>query len=358
MLGRKISGQADSPELEELERLMQQKKELAQFYKSLFAEKVSATDAEMLTAEQAYATHFVKMQIGRQFDDRDNGQPPVVKINKRRKILYIAAAAAVLITGSILFSRLLTENRRPPQASKTGNSTNEIVTRKGSKTSIRLPDGTQVWLNGDSKISYMDNFQGATREVQLTGEAFFDVVKDQTRPFIIHTQTVDVKVLGTAFNVRSYPGERKTETALIRGLVEVTVRNKPGKIIIRPNEKLSVDNETVTGKTGKAAINTDRITPGIKIEKLAVLPVDSNLAATAWVNNKLAFDNEPFEEVAFKLERWYNVTVVIKEESLKKLRFSGVFENEALPEVMEALRLTTGRFSYQIKDAQVTVYSK
>ena len=97
-------------------------------------------------------------------------------------------------------------------------SVNNTVSTKGSyKASINLPDGSKVWLNGDSKITYDGDFQGKTREVHLSGEAFFDVAKDKTRPFIIHTRTINLKVLGTAFNVRSYDNEKETETALVHG---------------------------------------------------------------------------------------------------------------------------------------------
>src|SRR5205085_10891901 len=87
---------------------------------------------------------------------------------------------------------------------------NTVMTKPGSKSKLQLPDGTQVWLNSDSKITYGESFMGATREVQLSGEAYFDVVKDKEHPFIIHTQSIDLKVLGTAFNVRSYANEKNT----------------------------------------------------------------------------------------------------------------------------------------------------
>jgi transmembrane sensor len=118
-----------------------------------------------------------------------------------------------------------------------------VGTKKGSKSHIVLPDGTNVWLNADSKIIYPGNFQGETREVSLVGEAFFDVVKNVNKPFIIHTGTMDVKVLGTAFNVRSYPGEMTTEASLLRGLIEVTLNGtEKKKILLKPNEKLTVLN--------------------------------------------------------------------------------------------------------------------
>ena len=363
LVERKLSGKADHLELEALEQLMQENKELEQLYKSLFSERVQDTADGQLNAEQAYATHFVKMQIGQQFDQaatREEEETPV----RSRKIGWLSAAAAAVLIVSILFLYPLFNRKQARSLTEqTDSNKNEIFTKKGSKTNILLPDGTQVWLNADSKITYPDNFRGAIREVQLTGEAFFDVVKDKTRPFVIHTRTVDIKVLGTAFNVRSYPGEKKTETSLIRGLVEVTLVDRPDKkIILRPNQKLSVDNAMLASQSTQEPSHSPELPvtgmPGIKLEKITLMSADSSAVATAWVNNKLVFDDEPFEQVAFKIERWYNVNMVISDEALKNLRFSAVFEKESLQEVMEALRMTTGRFAYSIKNEQVTVYSK
>src|SRR4029078_631833 len=100
---------------------------------------------------------------------------------------------------------------------------NTVSTKRGSKSKVQLPDGTQVWLNADSRIAYNEKFQGNLREVTLEGEAYFDVVRDEKRPFVIHTAAIDIKVLGTAFNVRSYANEKNTETSLIRGSIEVTL---------------------------------------------------------------------------------------------------------------------------------------
>lgn len=368
LIGRKLSGKADRLELEALEQQVQQNKELEQLYKSLFSEKIQDTAAGQLNAEQAYATHFVKMQIGQQFDNaavREEEETPV----KSRKIGWLMMAAAAVLTVSILLLYPLWNRKQVRLTEQTDSDKNEIFTKKGSKTNIRLPDGTQVWLNADSKITYPDNFRGATREVQLTGEAFFDVVPStsprtgQKRPFIIHTRTVDIKVLGTAFNVRSYPDEKKTETSLIRGLVEVTLVDRPDKkIILHPNEKLSVGNAMLTSHSMQKPSHNPELPvaglPEIMLEKITRLSADSSAMATAWVNNKLVFDNEPFEQVAFKIERWYNINMVITDEALKSLRFSAVFEKESLQEVMEALRMTTGRFAYRISDEQVTVFAK
>jgi transmembrane sensor len=132
--------------------------------------------------------------------------------NRKRKWFWIAGAAAAAITAVLSFTFFSTTKVVKP----TRQAENTVSTKAGSKSKIQLPDGTQVWLNADSKLEYNENFNVKLREVKLSGEAFFDVVKNKDKPFVIHTSQMDVKVLGTAFNVRSYPDEATTETALLR----------------------------------------------------------------------------------------------------------------------------------------------
>ncbi|MEP6750604.1 MAG: FecR family protein, partial [Bacteroidota bacterium] len=117
-----------------------------------------------------------------------------------RWIIPVSAVAASLIIVLIfIYTEPLSINKKVNHIAQ-----NTVSTRKGSKSNIQLPDGTMAWLNADSKLTYDESFSGDFREVSLEGEAYFDVVKDKSRPFIIHTKTIDIKVLGTAFNVRAY----------------------------------------------------------------------------------------------------------------------------------------------------------
>jgi transmembrane sensor len=162
--------------------------------------------------------------------------------------------------------------------------------------------------------------------------------------------------LGTSFNVRSYPNEKTTETALIHGSVEVTLHNVPEKkIVLHPNEKLVINNppsddSTVKKKTPAAEA------PMLMVSKLRYNKADtSSSVEVMWVKNKLAFDNETFEKMVTEMERWYNVKFVVKNELMKNLHFTGVFENKSLAEVLEALSISR-QFHYEIKDGKVTVW--
>ena len=160
-------------------------------------------------------------------------------------LLMISLAAYYFIyqsrTGATKNDLMAQQNAAAPK--------NEIATLPGTHSKTILPDGSTVWLNAGSKLTYNKNFNTATREVELSGEAYFDVKKDEHHPFIIHTSAMHIKVLGTAFNVKSYPGDKSSETSLIRGSIEVTMNNRPQeKIILHPSEKLVVMNRIETKK--------------------------------------------------------------------------------------------------------------
>jgi ferric-dicitrate binding protein FerR (iron transport regulator) len=358
LVGKVLSGEATASEREELNTLLRSNEELRQLYETLFAQKITETEEDALAAEQAFAAHAVRLQIEGELEQSKQWQeaeaaaePPQRKI---RKIGYWAAAAcmaAVVLASFVWYYQAkditVVHNR------------NEVVTRKGSKSHITLPDGTTVWLNGDSKLSYEGNFGKQTREVVLTGEAYFDVTKDKKRPFIIHTGALEVKVLGTAFNIRSYADEHTIETSLIHGAIEVTLKSDPAqKIFLKPNDKLVVSNPALpVGKSvaaNKSAANAEEL-PLFTLKKISFHNSDSVSTEASWVENKLAFDNEPFETAALKMERWYNVEFRIKNEALKGLRFTGEFEHKSLQDVLEALQVSRS-FQFSITDETVTIW--
>jgi ferric-dicitrate binding protein FerR (iron transport regulator) len=213
-----------------------------------------------------------------------------------------------------------------------------------------------VWLNGDSKITYVGDFGNKTREVYLSGEAFFDVTKDKTKPFIIHTRTINLKVLGTAFNVRSYDNEKETETALVRGSVEITLRNRPNqKIFLKPGEKLLVKNFPVDTSLKYKKQNRDEEIPIAVLTNMHYYGTDSSSVETSWTKNQLEFNDEPLDKIALNLERWFNVRVTIMNESLKKEKYTATIEeDDKLEDFLEALKLTEG-FHYYIKNREVVI---
>lgn len=248
----------------------------------------------------------------------------------------------------------------PAKAIASNEAVNQVTTKPGNRTRVVLRDGTRVWLNADSKLTYANNFGGTTREVNLTGEAYFDVVSNPAHPFIIHTPRTRVKVTGTTFNVRDYPGETRTETSLIKGKVEVRSVTQPEKVYyLKPHEKIIL-------KTAGAGIMPALVTktvkpiPAAEIAEIVILrfdPIDSIPAETAWVNDQLAFNNESFRDIANKMEKWYNTEIEFAAPSLEDAHLTGKFEKETLDEALEALQFTTP-FRYRRQGQTIVIYQK
>ncbi len=363
LLSVKLSGEATAEELAVLEKLLQKNPTLglqAQLMEQMWKKDHSAESK----TDDFFDRHLQRLS------NRPDIYPGPAEYTAPE--LYTAVAppsksaawypllALSGIAASLLVIFFLFHNNKLNKAANKADyiASNTVSTRKGSKSNILLPDGTMAWLNADSKLTYNENFRGDFREVSLEGEAFFDVVKDKTRPFIIHTKTIDIRVLGTAFNVRAYETEKNTETALFRGSVEITLHNSPEKkIVLKPNEKLRVNNKSLqfdTEKTNKEK-NQDPPELAIQVGKVHFRAKDSSAWETLWIKNKLVFDAESLEEVAQKIERWYDVRVIINgDDDLKNTTFSGIFDNETVAQVMEALTIT-GNFRYSIYKNIITI---
>ncbi|RPE05425.1 DUF4974 domain-containing protein [Chitinophaga lutea] len=220
---------------------------------------------------------------------------------------------------------------------------------RGTRSHIKLADGTSVWLNADSELKYPLRFKGGTREVHLKGEAFFDVAPDASKPFIVHTETMHINVLGTSFNVKAYPGDHVSEATLISGVVEVQLKNQADKRIrLKPAEKLVVPN-------GKDSLPEPAAGQPIISKATYFSKEDSAIIETAWIDNKLIFHDESFTSLATRMERWYNVTIRFENAAIGHLRFSGMFRNESVMQALEALQLTE-KFHYRQADDAIVIY--
>jgi ferric-dicitrate binding protein FerR (iron transport regulator) len=223
---------------------------------------------------------------------------------------------------------------------------------------MTLPDGTQVWLNSNTRLTYGNDFNSSHREVSLEGEAYFDVVHNAGKPFIIHTQKMDIKVLGTAFNVRAYKGEKIAEATLLRGSIEVILKDRKNQnILLKPNEKISISTAsdlTNTGKPAELRKNSGSAIPQVEIREIQYIPVLNLAEDVAWKENKLYFKDQNLGNIAVQLERWFGKKVEIRDESLKELRFTGNFENETLEEVLTAMQISSP-FSFRVTGNTVEI---
>lgn len=261
--------------------------------------------------------------------------------------LKIAALFLLLAGSGYLLSVYFRQQARPPAVAPMASKHNN----KGNRSRIMLSDGSVVWLNADSELKYPENFDNSKeRRVFLTGEAFFEVAPDADKPFLISTSRMNIRVLGTSFNVKSYPDDLKHETTLVTGAIEVILKDRPdAKIRLKPNEKLVIPNtppDTIAGSPQ----------PALMISKPTYFPdQDSAMIETAWTEDRLIFRSERFEDLALQMERWYNVEIEFKDKDLADLRFTGIFRNEKLETALKALQLTEP-FQYKIDNGHVVIY--
>jgi ferric-dicitrate binding protein FerR (iron transport regulator)/succinate dehydrogenase flavin-adding protein (antitoxin of CptAB toxin-antitoxin module) len=354
LYARKLAKEATDAELAEFTELL--KSEDEQFFHELISSWWKIENSTNTSVKKERDDHFNKiLDIANSTDLIDNAMIVDDKSNFAKKIKpflkWSIATAAVLIGLAVCLPYF--KNNFLDK----GDHYNEIIAKRGTKTKIILPDGSQVWLNSDSKLSYGARFNDTIREVSLEGEAYFDVIKDQKRPFVVMTNALNIRVLGTAFNIKSYAKDATIETTLIRGMIEVRKNNEPAttKIVLTPNEKL------IYNKSEALLVrpNNEQNTIGKKLEALSVSTLsknipDSSRVETAWIYGRLVFDGDSFVTLAEKMERWYDIKITIQNQSISNNRFSGVFEKENVEEAFKALQLIT-MFKYDIHDNEVLI---
>ena len=260
------------------------------------------------------------------------------KKNHFKLSMSIAATFIVTIGLSLLFQLFAPSFKNQDTHF---SSFNTITAPKGSKTELTLPDGTKVWLNADSRISYPVDFFNGDRIVTLSGEAFFDVTKFKGKRFIVKTSAIVLNVLGTKFNVKAYPNEKTIKTTLIEGLVSITsLRNDKNEppILLKPNQT------AVYYKDKKVDFSennpTKPIEPYKKTELVYIEQKVNTILHTSWKDEKWVIDGESLGNLAIELERRYNVIIEFENESIKKYTFNGILANESLEQVLNIIKIS------------------
>ncbi|ANI89075.1 hypothetical protein A9P82_07095 [Arachidicoccus ginsenosidimutans] len=267
---------------------------------------------------------------------------------------YYFRAAALLLLGMVCFGAYKIFSHT--------SSTQWVVKNvlAGDKSVISLADGTKVTLNAKSSFKYPAVFSGSTREVYLTGEAFFDVTHDAAHPFIVHTAKMNVRVLGTAFDVKAYKNDSVNETTLIRGMVEITLPDRPSdRIILKPKEKLTV-NQASSERRENSSLSID----GNDLHKDTKYTVtsltyfqkqDSTIVETSWLDNKFVFKDEDFPTLCNRLERRFGITINIENKTFRDYRFTGSFTKENIGEILDILSYTEP-FHYKENNKTISIY--
>lgn len=375
LMARSLSGEISIEEKEELLELLGKNAELQQQYELMLRlwrhEKTATAMDEHATEEdrehvarilQIAKKKQAELQVEQEqlkiLNENIDDEKDFTRVRRRRRIRHYAVPILIIAT---LFSSIYFWPKDTATNAAKPSIPNQITAQKGSRTRSILPDGSTVWVNAGSSISYEGDFTGKLREVKLEGEAYFDVVKNPNKPFIVHTGGIKIKVLGTSFNVKSYASDKTVETTLIRGLVQVTRESDPGQkpIFLHPNEKLTLEKVAANSDNSLSDINPDtqkKPEPTFAITRLDTTIAVTDQIETAWLYNRLAFRGDSFETLALKLERWYNINIIFEDEKVKHLNFNGSFENETVEQAFEALKAAVP-FNFKIHTHDVSVSS-
>lgn len=237
----------------------------------------------------------------------------------------------------------------------------EVRTPLGSRTDIRLGDGSQVSLNSGSVIYYDNNFNLNHREIRLEGEAYFKVAKNEKLPFIVSAGNMVIKATGTEFNIKAYTDEEIVETTLVEGSVEVTA---PGKNAAESFIFQLHTNQKAVYKKGSDGLDitacgesgSQETVQGDDHEKNIVISnIDNIEQVVAWTGDRLVMSNEPMEELCRKLHRKYNVEISFMDEEIKSYRFSGILDDEPIEQVLEAINLAIP-VGYTVDGKNISLY--
>lgn len=293
-------------------------------------------------------------------------EAPSVEIRLKR---YLQVAATIIILLTLGLTATVLQNKK----NKTQEiAYMEIVTPKGARAEVTLGDGTKVWLNADSKLKYPSRFTNEERKVYFTGEGYFDVAKEKNRPFVLMTTDVRVNVLGTKFNIKSYPEDNYIETTLETGLLSISPlktlksQNINNEIVLKPKQKIvlykdEIQNTTINEKDTESKalyeLNDGRALNKVAPIKEAILTenVETEIYV-GWKDEKLIFRSEKLIDIVKKLERWYDVNIDIDEELWEKV-YSGKFQDETLEQALDAICLTSNsELKYSIEKNNVKIF--
>ncbi len=220
-----------------------------------------------------------------------------------------------------------------------------INTPLGSKMRMELQDGTVVWLNAGSSFKYPVTFSDKQRDVYLSGEAFFKVASNKNWPFVVHTNELNVKAVGTSFNVKAYPNEKSVTTTLVEGIVKLENQEKKFSYTLKPKQELVFLKDKTIPESAEKNANSSEVqnTQESTISQVenAVIKDEVNTDATvSWKDKRWIIQGETIDKLAVMLERRYNIKINILSEELGSFKFSGTIENETIEQVMDYLRYT------------------
>jgi len=346
-----LSGQATVEEAQEILRWKNSSPENKRFFKEI---EVAYNASEIVLNPEGFdssaALNRIKFKLQRS---------KVVKFRKstfRQLVGY--AATAVIAIGLTWFTQKHFLGK--DEAVLATQNYQSVETPSGAKSLITLEDGTKIWLNANSKLTYPTHFVDKKRIVDLDGEGYFEVAKDKSRPFEVKTSNLSIQVLGTVFNLKSYPEEGVIETTLLEGSValsKIVSDNKEQKIYqLEPSQQavfIKKEGFLTSDQLIAANLGTNEASERSS-EKLLVKHVQDIDRIAAWKDGNMVFKNETFESIAIKLERRYNAEIIFEDQALKNYRFSGKFDEISIEQALKALQFTSA-FNYKIEQGIITI---
>ncbi|MGC1392453.1 MAG: FecR domain-containing protein [Bacteroidales bacterium] len=235
---------------------------------------------------------------------------------------YWKKIAAVLLIPILIGNLIYFSFRTNSHLTKQRPVYNELFAAFGTRSALKLSDGTSVWLNSGSSIKYPDRFFGNNRTVILKGEAYFEVESDIKRPFIVETSSLSVKATGTKFNVSGYDSDNEAEVTLVSGKVEVDLTGDKKNI---KSSKLSINQHLTFNKTNGTTSISD----------------EDTYKYISWKDGKLVFRNEPLSQVVKKISQVFNIDIEIKGKELQNYSYRATFEDESLTEILKLLKISS-----------------
>jgi len=251
---------------------------------------------------------------------------------KLKVFTRVAAAVTLIIMGWYVLEKYQFPGTEKREITNTSIAWIERENKKGERKYYQLPDGSAVWLNAESTLRYAAAFADSIRKVQLDGEAYFEVKKDVTRPFLVEVYGSTVAVLGTSFNVSSYQNEKEVKVALLEGKVKVQNTEQTQMVMLRPGEELIVSKEDDILR--KARFNYED--------------------TFGWKEGILSFDGVNFTDFRYRLERWYNVQIEVRGNAPENWELRAKYKNEVLKNVLKDISFNKG-FRYQIENEKIII---
>jgi ferric-dicitrate binding protein FerR (iron transport regulator) len=323
ILSKGNSEDANEPDRQEMLSLFHQPEKEFELKSHLLEELKTFETPDTLQTD----VKLIFEQLWARIEKKDSGT------RTRHINIYIRIAAALLIGLIVGFyvNSLKTTDLEPVYYA--------AHSPRGSISEMLLPDGSTIYLNSDSKIEYsIEANKHGTREVFLTGEAWFDVAKDKKKPFVVHTPVYDVNVTGTQFNVKAYESDNEVITTL-----------EEGQIIIHSNNKFKLLKDVVLKPGEQVVLNKDS-------RELTIKEVNTKWF-TSWKDNKLIFVNMELKDLVVLLERKYGVDIQVKNKDILDLHFDGTIKNESILEILEIIKKALP-INYKIVGQKIEITNK